>query len=199
MDEMGIELFADRRKEVMVYVRPEQVRRHGPLYIGIPRTSRRCTLIACISLSCETLKATIITRTKTVNSIVFEKGFSLQNFDLFTTENSFITGEVFSKWLREVYVPHAEAKRALLRSKLGPFSDKAVLIVDGCATHKIDGLQDFLAEKRIHVRFLVPNTPHLTQALDIGVFGRCRSVMMSDQKYIINRHELDERIVEGLE
>ena len=85
MDEMGIELFADRRKEVMVYVRPEQVRRHGPLYIGIPRTSRRCTLIARISLNGETLKATIITRTKTVNSIVFEKGFSLQNFDLFTT------------------------------------------------------------------------------------------------------------------
>ena len=156
-------------------------------------------LIACISLNGETLKATIITRTKTVNSIVFEKGFSLQNFDLFTTENSFITGEVFAKWLREVFVPHVEAKRAFLRSKLGPFNDKAVLIMDGCSAHKIDGLQDFLAEKRIHVRFLVPHTSHLTQALDIGVFARCKSLMMSNQKYVINLHELDERIVEDIE
>ena len=76
MDEMGVELFPDRRKEVMVYVRPEQVRRHGPLFVGIPRTSRRCMLIACISLNGETLKGTIITRMKPVNSTVFEKGFS---------------------------------------------------------------------------------------------------------------------------
>ena len=39
----------------------------------------------------------------------------------------------------------------------------------------------------------------MTQALDIGVFARCKSLMMSNQKYVINLHELDERIVEDIE
>ena len=199
MDEMGAEMFADRRKEVMVYVRPEQVQPHRPLYAGVPRTTRRCTLIGCISLCGETMKPTIITRTKTINSMVFDNGYSMETLRVFSTENSFITGGVFSRWLREVFVPHVEKKREYLRSKLGNFDDKAVLIMDGCSAHKIEEHRAFLAEKRIHVRFLVPHTSHMTQPLDLGIFGRCKALMRNSQKYIIDLHELDEVILEDIE
>ena len=96
-------------------------------------------------------------------------------------------------------MPHVEDRRAFLRSKLGPFDDKAVLIMDGCSAHKIQGLEGFLAEKRIQVRFLVAHTSHLTQPLDLGIFGRCKTLMMSDQKYVINLHEVDEAIIDDIE
>ena len=47
VDEMGVELYADR-KEVMVFVRPGDVPRNGNLLIGVERSPRRCTLIGCI-------------------------------------------------------------------------------------------------------------------------------------------------------
>ena len=111
MDEMGAEMFADRKKEVMVYVRQEQVQPHRPLYVGVPRTTRRCTLIGCISLCGETVKPTIITRTKTINSLVFDNGYSMETLRLFSTENSFITGDVFSRKLRGVFVPRRKEAR----------------------------------------------------------------------------------------
>ena len=199
MDEMGAELFADRSKEVMVYVRQEQVPRRRSLFLGVPRTTRRCTLIACISLSGDTLKPTIISRTKTINSIVFENGFSMKKFRLFPTDNSFINGDVFSKWLREVFLRHVEKKRKFLRSKLGDFNDWAVLIMDGCSAHKVEEHREFLAANRIRVRLLVAHTSHLTQPLDLGIFARCKALMKSDQTYVINLHQLDEVILEDIE
>ena len=74
VDESGFELFADKSDEVMVYVRPDRVQPHRPLYVGVPRTTRRITLVACITLAGETLTPTIITRTKTVNSLVLTGG-----------------------------------------------------------------------------------------------------------------------------
>ena len=183
----------------MVYVRQERVPRRRSLFLGVPRTKRHCTLIACISLSGDTLNPTLITRTKTINSIVFEKGFSMKKFRLFSTDNRFINGDVFSKWLREVFLRHVEKKRKFLRSKLGDFNDWAVLIMDGCSAHNVEEHREFLAANRICVRLLIAHTSYLTQALDIGVFGRCKSLMMSNQTYVINLHELDEVILEDIE
>ena len=63
MDEMGVELFADR-KEVKDSVRPNQVPEEGDVQVGLPRSARRCTLVACISPNGDTMIPTIITKTK---------------------------------------------------------------------------------------------------------------------------------------
>ena len=72
-DEMGAEMFADR-KRVFVYVPEDKVPEKGPLFVGVPRSSRRITLLACISLDGTRVCPAIITRTTTINSTVFEKG-----------------------------------------------------------------------------------------------------------------------------
>ena len=63
MDEMGVELFADR-KEVKAFVRPNQVAADGTVQVGLPRSARRCTLVACFSPNGDTMIPTIITKTK---------------------------------------------------------------------------------------------------------------------------------------
>ena len=77
MDEMGVEMFADK-KDVKVFVRPEAVPPSGNLHVGVPRTSKRCTLVACISLDGETVTPTII-KTKNINSRLFDHGYSFEN------------------------------------------------------------------------------------------------------------------------
>ena len=70
VDEMGTELFADR-KRVRVLLPTARVP-EGDLHVGIPRSNRRCTLVACIALDGSTLAPTIITKAKTVNTMLFE-------------------------------------------------------------------------------------------------------------------------------
>ena len=161
MDEMGVEIFAER-KEVNVFVRFNQVPEEGDVQVGLPRSARRCTLIACISPNGDTMIPIISTKTKTVHSLLFDRGFSLNELRVFSTENSFITGNIFSRWVNEVFLPTVDKKRACLREMMGDFNDNVVLIMDGCSAHKIEPFMEVFAQKRISVRFLVPQTSHLT-------------------------------------
>ena len=102
VDEMGAEMFADR-KEVRVFVRPENVPEDWNLYVGVPRSSRRCTLVACIALDGVAVIPTILTRTKTVNSWLFERGYSNDNLRIYSAEKSFMTADIFQIWLDEVF------------------------------------------------------------------------------------------------
>ena len=90
-------------------------------------------------------------------------------------ENSFITGNIFSRWVNEVFLPTVEKKRARLRKMMGDFNDKAVLIMDGCSAHKIEPFIEVFQQRRIEVIFLVAHTSHLTQALDLGIFAVCKT------------------------
>ena len=86
VDEMGAEMFADR-KRVKVFVRQRDVEGNRPLEVGVPRTTRRCTLIACISLDGTMLCPAIITKTMTISSIVFvEGGYDTESLKMFHTE-----------------------------------------------------------------------------------------------------------------
>ena len=113
MDEMGAEMYADR-KRVNAFVPAQEVHENGPMTVGIPRTSRRCTLVAGICLDGTTLPPAVITKTFTISSAVFEEGGSSPNDITFhTTKNSFINNDVFGKWLCVVFVPEIERKRDL--------------------------------------------------------------------------------------
>ena len=90
-------------------------------------------MIACICLDGDTLIPTILTKTKTVNSWLFERGFTPDNIRVLSTENSFVTANIFEIWLNDVFLPAVEEKRRKLRTKLGEFDDRAVLLLDGCS------------------------------------------------------------------
>ena len=68
-----------------------------------------------------------------------------------------------------MFLPKVDEKREALRKALGDFDGKAVLIMDGCKSHKVQPFLEVFAQKRIEVRFLVPHTSHLTQPLDVGI------------------------------
>ena len=65
--------------------------------------------------------------------------------------------------------------------------------------HKIDPFLNDFAQKRIEVRFLVAHTSHLTQPLDLGIFGRCKSIMRGRFQYLINLQDLDDAIADEID
>ena len=199
MDEMGAEMFADR-KNMYVFVRRSRTGQNRRPTVGVPRTTRRCTLIGCICLDGTRLCPAIITKTETISSAVFaEGGYTSDRLKIFTTENSFINNDVFGKWICEVFLPEIKRKRDLLRERLGAFNDRAVLILDGLKVHTMEPFVELLRRRNVTVLVLVPHTSHMTQPLDVGIFGMVKNIMRADGKYLINLHDLDHEIAEQTE
>ena len=86
MDEMGAERYADRKRVNVIF--PVSMNPRNGMAVGVPRTPHRCTLVVCIGLDGSRLKPAIITKTKTLNSRVFESGSSLENVTFFSTKTA---------------------------------------------------------------------------------------------------------------
>ena len=127
-------MFADR-KRIFVFVPVENLT-DGQLAVGVPRSTRRCTLVACICLDCSRLRNTVITKTVTISSVVFtEGGLTSERVKFAHTENSFINNDVFGEWLCDVLLPEIQTRRAWLRERLGTYDERAVLILDRLKCH----------------------------------------------------------------
>ena len=100
-----------------------------------------------------TLDPAIITRTRRMNSAVFEKGYGKENLTVFSTKNSFITSEVVGLWLSKIFLPYVENRRSQLRRRLGLFNEDAVLIMDMCSCHTAESHVQALRARHITVRF----------------------------------------------
>ena len=105
-----------------------------------------------------------------------------------------MTEPVFVLWLTEVFVPAVDERRAALRQQLGTFDEKAVLIIDGCKAHKIEPFRELLDTKNITIVFLVPHSSHLSQPLDLGIFGWLKSLTRDEASYVVRLDALDEAI-----
>ena len=194
MDEMGAEMFADR-KGVFVFVHSSQTTRNTRPTIGVPRSPRRCTLVGCISADGTRLCHGIITKTVTISSLVFaEGGWTSERLKIHDTENSFINNDVFGKWICEILLPEIERRRAWLRETLGAFNERAVLILDGLKVHTMEPFVELLRRYNVTMVVLVAHTSHMTQPLDVGIFWRVKNLMREANKYIINLHQLDREL-----
>ena len=85
-----------------------------------------------------------------------------------------------------------------MRQRLQHFNGKAVLILDGCTCHKMERFQTLLESKNIIMMFLVPHSSHLTQPLDLGIFGRLKNIMRDEASYSVNIKEMQTPIDENV-
>ena len=116
----------------------------------------------------------------------FESGYDQQKVRFYSTQNSFIVGDVFGQWLLDVFIPHVEETRRVLRQKIGPFDDRAVLLLDGCSSHKMAAHAELLASKNITLVFLPAHSSHLTQPFDLGTFGLVKRHLRREASYALN-------------
>ena len=118
---------------------------------------------------------------------------------LSSIQNSFINSEVFLSWARDVFLPEVEERRAWLRRYVPGASMKAVLIMDQCTCHTTPAFNELMRRFRVETCLLVPHTSHLTQPLDLGVFGATKDTIWEGGKYKVRINQVDEALAEEIE
>ncbi|XP_060603827.1 uncharacterized protein LOC132756711 [Ruditapes philippinarum] len=78
------------------------------------------------------------------------------------SENGWMDSEVFISWLKEVFIPCVEARKV---------KKPILLLVDGHKTHITMEASNICVENGIEMYCLLEHSSHLTQPLDLRLFG----------------------------
>ena len=81
---MGAERYADRKRVNVIF--PVSMNPRNGMPVGVPRRTHRFTLISCVGLDGSRVKPAIIPKSKTLNTRVFESGYSPENVIIFSTK-----------------------------------------------------------------------------------------------------------------
>ena len=173
MDESGFAL--DPKSMKTIHICGEK----KPLSISSGSKSQ-VTAIACVSATGQAIPPLIIWKRKTMTAEMAvgeipgtQYGFS---------ENGWTNSILFDSWFKKQFMRYAPASRPL------------ILFLDGHSSHYCPDTINLAADNGIIIFTLPPNTTHLTQPLDKGVFGPfkqhwrrvCHDFKISHQGQVIN-------------
>lgn len=86
-------------------------------------------------------------------------------FSMSSSDSGWINTEIFDDWVKQVFIPHIEAKRIFLKAPNQP----ALLYLDGHSSRNNSTTQNLLKSKNVYVVTIPPHTSHVLQPLDRGV------------------------------
>lgn len=167
-DESGFDSWADCRRTVSCLVPPDV--RACDVHYPVKRNEKRITLLGCISAAGDSLMPLCITSQKTIDIDVLKAGYTPDRVAFSYSDTGYVTEQLFRKWLVKIFVPHIQS----LRARRGCPDQKAFLIMDNCTCHESDAIYEICHKYGIEVLPLVPHSSHLTQQLDIGIFGNVK-------------------------
>ena len=162
LDEEGHEPFEDRREMKVVIPKDYERQVHFP----VPRTGNRTTFLACICGDGHFLPPCVVTKRKTVETELLARGLTPAHLYLAESPNGFITTEIFNNWLDNVFAPAVTKTRKDIQ-----FFGVGILLLDGFSAHISKHFFEKMYALNIQVFFLPSHSSHLTQPLDLGIFG----------------------------
>ena len=78
------------------------------------------------------------------------------------SENGWMDSELFTSWLKEVFIPGVEARH---------IKKPVLLLLDGHKTHITTKASDICVQHGIELYCLLEHSYHLTQSLDLRLYG----------------------------
>ena len=136
------------------------------LYFPVKRNGKRSTFLACIDGSGGYVKPLIITKRKTFDISIIEKGVTPDNVMLGYSQTGYITTALFNEWLDNCFLPFVKNKRQQLN-----YDGIGIILLDGFAAHITDHFFQVCDELNLQIFFLPSHSSHITQPLDLGIFG----------------------------
>lgn len=119
------------------------------------------SIAACVSAAGQTLPPFIIWKGKTMSP---EMAIGeLPGTEYALSDSGWMNSTLFASWFRKVFLRYAPASRPI------------ILLMDGHSSHYSPDVIKLAAENEVILFTLPPNTTHLTQPLDKGVFGPFKS------------------------
>ena len=175
MDETGFPL--DPKPLTTIHCRGEK----NPFSVSSGSKSQ-VTVVACVSATGQSIPPLVIWKRKTI-SVEMANG-EIPGTQYGFSQNGWMQSNLFNSWLKKHFIRYAPASRPLL------------LLLDGHSSHYHLETIDFAAENGVIIFVLPPNTTHLTQPLDKGVFGPfkihwkrvCHDFVISHPGKVVNEY-----------
>jgi hypothetical protein len=136
-------------------------------------------LVIVISALGDSTCPMFITKNKTFDetSLATQKLFEEHDYTVRTAHKTFITEVLFIDWLQNVFIPKVNHLRERAKS-----DGKVVLILDGHASHVTPRVIAFAGSQKLSLIRLVPYSSHITQPLDLRVFGLCKVIYSKERQ-----------------
>jgi hypothetical protein len=167
LDEVGISEWEDRTtKKVIIPVSA----RDRTIHHKINRALKHVSVIACVSAARESLMPYIVTSQDSakLREQLKKRGVRFgTDFVLKSRAKPYINAEIFSEYIRTVFIPNLNELRSLEQFA----HEEAVLLMDNCPSHVGEVILDLLREARVRVITWPPHTTQIFQELDISLFG----------------------------
>lgn len=163
VDETGFQSFADA-KELTLVVPVTFIDKEGVYPVN--RSSKRATMIGCISLNGTALKPCVITSNKTKERSLNSMGYHDDNVLIISQESGFVNIEAFAYWADMVFFP--EVRRRRIHYK---YEGTCVLMLDGCTSHFCDYFLDECSYNNVYPFQEPSGSSDQVQPLDLGIFG----------------------------
>jgi transposase len=163
MDELGHQIWADRKSKVVVIPRicPEK-----KIHIPVPRQGKRITLIVAVSASGRYTKPFFIIPRKTYDVDLHLFGIDDYNVEIKYQTKGFVDRDIVEYWFSSIFLPEIRQNQ-----KTFNYNGKTILILDNCTCHNSDYIDDICFENNIELVFLPPHSSNQLQVLDVSLFG----------------------------
>jgi hypothetical protein len=156
MDETGFSIGAIKSAYVVIN-KTEQSQA-----VVHPGRQEWATIIECISADGTVLCLFIILKGKNVLQSWIPDSILTEDWKIEASESGWTNNYLRYLWLSEVFEPATREKAA---------GRKRLLICDGHESHVSAKFMSFCIKHNIELVLLVSHSSHLTQPLDVGVFG----------------------------
>lgn len=167
-DEIGFGASrSDREKSTKVLVKSDHV---GLVFYCSESDSRLISALVAITCSGKLLKPAVVIQLAHEHPDS-EKCPFFNKMLHYTSDNSFITKEIFENFMMQSVINYIEKARIKLNNQDAP----AAIIYDGHKSHISNDLSSLCAEKKIKFFLLPPHSSHLLQPLDQVFFRKTKA------------------------
>ena len=165
LDEASSSDWEDRRPKKVVV--PWSVRNRKVQY-AVSRSAKKISICQAISMAGDALPPLIVMQRKTIDDEVIDEGYREgQDFEYHYQERSFVTTEIFKKYISNQIIPYIKQTRKQMNLQ----DSHAVLLMDNCPSHVNEEILKILADEKIRVVTFPPHTTNLFQPLDLVTFN----------------------------
>ena len=178
MDETGINPLANaKKKRVVVHSGfPGRQTRYP-----VERNMAHSTVAACIAADGTALKPLVVVTHRTTRDAIRLNCWGDDKVCFRQSESGYLTHAIFMGWLRDTFVPSVEERRR----RFGNMEQRAYLLLDNFSAHTSDDIVNLCRENNIELVYLVPNSTHIFQPLDLCLFSafkaRLRTAVPNDE------------------
>ena len=147
----------------------------------IPRNGGHSTVVACIAADGTAIPPLVVVTHRTTRNTLRLRCWGDDKVCFKHSDSGYVTHELFMAWLQDTFIECVDERRR----RYGNMEQTAHLLLDNCSSHKSNDIDALCRENNVVLVYLVPNTTHIFQPLDLCFFaafkGKLRSTVPDEE------------------